>query len=126
MCPSDATYIRNTYTNPSRLFISGHGEILSQEGTTQGDPLSMPWFSMNTAPLIEYLLAKVSSVKQVWLADDATSAGKLKDLSLWYRQIIEEGEKYGYFVNKKKTWLIVKTHEKIAELVRSLGTSVWS
>ena len=60
LCPSVATYIRNTYSSPSRLFISGHGEILSAEGTTQGDPLSMPWFSINTSPLIEYLLAKVS------------------------------------------------------------------
>ena len=32
-------YLINTYRNPSRLFIQGGGEILSQEGTTQGDPL---------------------------------------------------------------------------------------
>ena len=37
-CKEIALYIINTYRNPSRLFISGGGEISSQEGTTQGDP----------------------------------------------------------------------------------------
>ena len=36
-----ATYIINWYGTPSRLFIVGGGEILSSEGTTQGDPTAM-------------------------------------------------------------------------------------
>ena len=39
-CKEVALYI-NTYRSPSRLFISGRGEILSQEGATQGDSLVM-------------------------------------------------------------------------------------
>ena len=35
-------YFINTYRSSSRLFICGGGEILSQEGTTQGNPLAMP------------------------------------------------------------------------------------
>lgn len=46
-------YVINTYSSPSRLFKSGGGEILSQEGTTQGDPLIMPWYSVNTSIIIE-------------------------------------------------------------------------
>ena len=40
-CPAMSTYIINTYRNQSRLFIMGGGEIPSQQGTTQGDPLAM-------------------------------------------------------------------------------------
>ena len=47
-CKEIALYIINTYRSPSRLFISGGGEISSQEGTTQGDPLAMPWYAINT------------------------------------------------------------------------------
>ena len=46
------TDIINTYRSPSRLFICGGGEILSQEGTTQGDPLAMAWYSVNTSMMI--------------------------------------------------------------------------
>ena len=37
ICSIIATYIINCYVAPSRLFIAGRGEILSSEGTTQGD-----------------------------------------------------------------------------------------
>lgn len=70
-------YVINTYRNPSRLFICGGGEILSQEGTTQGDPLAMPWYSVNTSIIIESLKNSVTSVKQVWLADDSAGAGAI-------------------------------------------------
>lgn len=39
-CKEVSLYIMKTYRNPSRVFISGGGEIPSQEGTTQGDPAS--------------------------------------------------------------------------------------
>ena len=39
ICPPMATYIRNCYCAPSRLFFTGGCEIDSAEGTTHGDPL---------------------------------------------------------------------------------------
>ena len=45
-CPPFATVLINTYHNPSRLLISGGREILSQEGTTQGDNLAMPFYGL--------------------------------------------------------------------------------
>ena len=38
ICPIIATYITNCYATSSRLFIASGEEILSIEGTTQGDP----------------------------------------------------------------------------------------
>ena len=52
-CKEMSLYIINTYRSPSRLFICGEGEIISQEGTTQGDPLAMPWYSINTSIMIQ-------------------------------------------------------------------------
>ena len=41
-CKEISLYIINTYRSPSRLFICDGGEILSQEGTTQGIPWPCP------------------------------------------------------------------------------------
>ena len=41
LCPVMATYAINTYRKSARLFIMGGKEIISVEGTTQGDPLAM-------------------------------------------------------------------------------------
>ena len=52
-CPIMSKYIINTYQSLSRLFLCGGGEILSQEGTTQGDPLAMPWYSVSMSIMIQ-------------------------------------------------------------------------
>ena len=79
-CKEMAHYVINTYRSPSRLFICGGGEILSQEGTTQGDPLAMPWYSFNTSIMIQNLRAHCPMVKQVWLADDSAGGGRIAQL----------------------------------------------
>ena len=79
-CKEIALYIINTYRSPSRLFISGGGEISSQEGTTQGDPLAMPWYAINTNLMISSLRASIPQVKQVWLADDSVGGGSIESL----------------------------------------------
>ena len=74
-CKEIALYIIDTYRSPSGLFISGGGEIFSQEGTTQGDPLAMPWYAINTNYMISSLRASIPQVKQVWLGDDSRVEG---------------------------------------------------
>ena len=54
LCPSFARILINTYRMDSRLFIDGE-YILSQEGTTQGDPLAMPMYALGVVPLIHQL-----------------------------------------------------------------------
>ena len=41
ICPAISTILINMYRISTRLFVAGRGEILSQEGTTQGDNLAL-------------------------------------------------------------------------------------
>ena len=54
LCPPLATILTNTYRSASQLFIDG-SSLLSQEGTTQGDPLAMPMYAIGIVPVIQQL-----------------------------------------------------------------------
>ena len=123
-CPAISTYIINTYRQFSTLYVAGGKKLLSMEGTTQGDPLAMAWYSLSTVVLIDSLRAHEPSVSQVWLADDATAAGKISSLKEWYDHLIKEGKKIGYLVNRSKSWLIVKDEEMKRKALKEFGTSV--
>lgn len=124
ICPEISNYIINTYRQPSRLFIAGGQEILSQEGTTQGDPLAMPWYSLSTTTMISHLQVNQKTVNQVWLADDASAAGSIEDLHRWYCSLDNAGKQHGYFVNGSKSWLIVKTQEMAEKAKGIFGETV--
>ena len=79
VCPSLATVLINIYRNATELFVD-NSTLLSEEGTTQGDPLAMPMYTMATIPLINYLSNAAADLKQVWYADDATSTGSLHSI----------------------------------------------
>ena len=51
LCPPLATIVTNTYRSASSLFIDGTS-LLSQEGTTQGDPLAMPMYAISVVLVI--------------------------------------------------------------------------
>ena len=55
LCPTIATYAINTYRQPTRLFIIGGKKLRSEEGTTQGEPLSMCLYAVSLQPLITRL-----------------------------------------------------------------------
>ena len=131
--PEAAPYLINTYRVPSRLFIRGEGnqgeEILSYEGTTQGDNLGMIFYALSTILSIRALKQLIDElclkVRQAWLADDASAVGLLKHLKLWYEKLVEVGVKYGYYVNANKTWLIVKNPKHLEDATRIFqGTGV--
>ena len=107
LCPPFFTVLTNIYRTSSELFL-GPDTLLSQEGTTQGDPLAMPFYALATRPLMNKLSEDVPEVKQVWYADDATAAGRIADLKNWWSKISTVGAAYGYFVNPSKTWLVTK------------------
>ena len=110
ICPSISTILKNTYKSSIRLFVAGGGEIQSTEGTIQGDPLGMAMYALAIVPLLNHLHNNIdhTKCKQVWYADDATAAGKLRNMRHWWDHLVKEGPKYGYFPNAKKTKIVVK------------------
>ena len=78
LCPSLATALINSYRAPTELFVDGD-VLYSSEGTTQGDPLAMPMYALATILLIKKLHCHLADVSQVWYADDASAAGKLRE-----------------------------------------------
>ena len=80
LCPSVATVLTNTYRRHSDLFIDG--EVLqSEEGTTQGDPLSMAFYALATVPLSD--ACRVQDLGDVWFADDASASAHIQTLRKW-------------------------------------------
>ena len=77
LCPPLATALINTYREDVHLYIDGE-TLLSQEGTTQGDPLAMAMHAIGIIPLIRR--PTIESVKQAWYTDDATAGGQLAHL----------------------------------------------
>ena len=114
LCPVFSRVLINTYRNDAKLFVGGE-TILSQEGTTQGDPLAMAMYALALVPMIAEF---GNLVKQVWYADDAAAAGHLADLRSWWDMLCDIGPRFGYFVNSSKTFLIVKeTHLPMARAI---------
>ena len=125
-CPSLTTILHNCYQAQSRLFVSGGGELASEEGVTQGDPLSMPFYALATLPLIEHLHLQHPAVRQIWLADDSAGAGRLRELRLWWNTLCEVGKLYGYYTNGEKTFLLVKPDllEEAKQLFDGTGVQI--
>ena len=115
ICPIITTYITNCYITPARLFIIGRGEILSQEGTTQGDPTAMGVYTLGILPFIHFLLEFISinhlSAKEVAFADNFTVTGKLTGIRDYWGELTVLGPKDDYFPKASKSYLIVKEHK---------------
>ena len=109
LCPPIAVILINCYRSDIRLFVE-KDVIMSQEGTTQGDPLAMAFFALASVPLINAIA--VDQVTQAWFADDAGAGGELQRLRQWWDKIVELGPKYGYFPNATKSYLIVKPEKR--------------
>ena len=118
ICPEIATILVNTYRRPARLIILGVSDIYSLESTTQSDNLAM---ALGTTPLVNTLQITSPEVRQVCLADDISGAGSLDNLMIWWKNLISEGKKFGYLVNEKKSWLILKDHGKLKLSVLNTG-----
>ena len=121
-CPIIATYAINTYRLPARLFITGGQEILSAEGTTQGDPLAMALYALSIQPLITSSQG-ACKIKQCWFADDASGAGPVAEIKRWWDTLSAIGPDFGYHPNDKKCWIITKPDRDIVKEVFK-GTAI--
>ena len=116
-CPSFHQYLANTYQLPARLIINDKNglcdDILSEEGSTQGDVPAMAMYAIATRPLLDKLMSTVDQhrCKQVWYADDSASGGKILEMRKWWDELTTTGPKYGYVPKPSKTIMIVKNSE---------------
>ena len=122
ICPILATVLSNIYDQPTELFCDGH-LLWSQEGTTQGDPLAMPFYALATLPLIKRLPCP-DSLHQVWYADDATATGTLHDLRQWWNKLTNDGPNFGYYANPTKSWLVVKDEHEDTRVFEGLNLNI--
>ena len=107
--------------------MPGSGEILSTEGTTQGDPLTMAMYAIAVTPIIHHLRSFCQTVQQVCYADDdAAGVGSCDGLKMWWDELNRIGPLYGYYPNAPKTCLIVKPpHEHAAnEIFAGSGITI--
>ena len=95
----------------ARLFVTGGKELVSAEGTTQGDPLAMCLYALSPQPLISRLQA-VSQAKQCWFADDATGCGSIQNIKVWWDELTVAGPDLGYHPNAGKCWLVTKPEKE--------------
>ena len=95
LCPSFAVPAINFYRSNAELFV-GDETILSQEGTTQGDPLSMAIYALSTLPLVSKISQE--NLTQTWFANDACGGASIQALHKWWTELSPEGPKFGYHV----------------------------
>ena len=96
LCPVMKTFAENCYSTSARLFITGGGEILSKEGTTQGCPAAGPMYAVALTPLLDRIIEQmarqhITNVRSVAFADDLNGTGKLKELVLWWECVCQYG-----------------------------------
>ena len=108
-CPPLATLAINFYRTSSRLFVTGGMGLSSEEGTTQGCPLSMALYAISVVPLISQCrhtgTMDCTAATQVWFADDAAAGGRLTALRQFWDILGQHGPAYGYFPKPSKTFL---------------------
>ena len=111
LCPVLALFAINTYRHAARLSIIGGREIVSAEGTAQGDPIAMALYALGVQPLITGL-KETTDAKQCWFADDASGAGSVSDIRHWWNTLKILGPDMGYSPNPNKCWVIVKPEKE--------------
>jgi hypothetical protein len=108
--PRCARFLFNSYRGFAFLLLQATEDtsviLLSREGVTQGDPLSMFLYSIAIMPLIRKC-TRVGEWNQCWYADDSSAVARLKKLVEWLTLLMEEGPTFGYFPEPAKSILIV-------------------
>ena len=76
----------------------------------------MSFYALATIEINNRLRITASEVKQVWLADDATGAGSLESLKRCWINIIEEGGRYGNYLNESKSLFVLKNQTLLIKI----------
>ena len=111
-CPIIPNSKINCYATPSRLFIVTVGDILSSEGTTQGDPTAMRAYALGILPLIKFLLEFINlndmNTNELVFSDAFSIAGSFNSMKNYWDKLTAIGPEYGYFPKPTKYYVVVK------------------
>ena len=103
----------NCYRHWAQLLLRQPGQplvtILSREGFTQGDPLSMVLYDITLIPLAEELRAANLGLLSPFYADDAAFDGSARRSAQLLKLLMERGPDRGYFLETAKSLFILDT-----------------
>jgi hypothetical protein len=115
-----AQFSFNCYRHSAQLILCRRGHnctvLLSREGVTQGDPLSMVLYGLSLTPLAEAIRHSVPTAVQPWYANDSAMVGPLPSIAAAQRLLLQLGPRRGYFPEPEKSILITKPTTTPSEL----------
>ena len=113
-----ARFALNCYRHSALLVLRDPGNqahfLLSKEGVTQGDPLSMVLYGLALLPLCDTLRRYDREVLQPWYADDAAMHGKASRAARVLRELCRIGTHRGYYPEPAKSWFVCTEAEEPA------------
>ena len=77
-----AIYVTKCYKIPAGLYVMGGSESVSNEGTTQGDQITMSIYAIGILPLLSLIISYDNNfvLKHIAYADDLTGLGYIDGL----------------------------------------------
>ena len=110
--PILSTYVSNCYQSAVHLFLIGGKEILSKEGTSQGNSTSIGPYALGVTLLLrflhEFILINEQKSKEIAFAHDLRAAGSIKEIKQYWELSTQVSPKYDYYPKPSKSHLIVK------------------
>lgn len=128
--PKGSRFSFNCYRHEAKLFLRDPGKpvhiLMSREGVTQGDPLSMFLYGIALTPMAEHLRAFSPSVLQPWYADDTALMGSHENNAKCLAALKAAGPWFGYFPEPEKSFHICPAEEEEAarNAFEAMGLSV--
>ena len=111
--PAGARFAFNCYKHWAQLLFRQPGElpvtILSIEGVTQGDPLSMVLYGITLVPLVEELRAADPGLLSPLYADDESFNSSAQQSAQLLKLLMKKGPDRGYFPEQAKSLFISDT-----------------